>query len=54
MHRGGDTITLADVGLMSLTGRAGSDQDAINAHLAAGEKHAGRQRQLLEVPARQL
>ncbi|MEC8282827.1 MAG: FkbM family methyltransferase, partial [Pseudomonadota bacterium] len=50
----GDTITLADVGLMSLTGRAGSDQDAINAHLAAGEKHAGRRRQLLEVPARQL
>ncbi len=50
----GDTITLADVGLMSLTGRAGSDQDAVNTHLAAGEKHAGRRRQLLEVPARQL
>ena len=50
----GDTITLADVGLMSLTGRAGSDQDAIKTHLAAGEKYAGRRRQLLEVPARQL
>ena len=37
----GDTITLADVGLMSLTGRAGGGQEAINAHLAAGEKHAG-------------
>ena len=50
----GDTITLADVGLMSLTGRAASDQDAINAHLATGEKHAKRRRQLLEVPVRQL
>ena len=45
----GDTITLADVGLMSLTGRAGSDQDAINTHLAAGEKHAGRRRQLSQI-----
>ena len=50
----GDTINLADVGLMSLTARAVSDQDTINAHLAAGEKHLGRRRQLLEVTARQL
>jgi len=49
-----DTITLTDVGLMSLIGRVGSDQDAINTHLAADEKHAGLQRQLLEVSARQL
>ena len=39
---------------MSLTGRARSDQDAINAHLAAGEQYGKRRGQLLELPARQL